>query len=227
MMTRDIFQEIANIFPVIHQLPDPLQLAIQREGFPIQPFPGQTAFDYGDSCSTYLFLICGSIRVVKSIGNGREILLYDVRPGDSCILTVSSILGCQPYLAQGIWEARSAAYGIPAALFRRLISESDEFRTFIFRSFSERISHLMELVDAVIWKPVSSRLAKLLLEKDRNCNTIHISHQTLANELGTVREVISRSLEEFERQGWVRLERMHIHIINREGLGDLVQFRVD
>jgi CRP/FNR family transcriptional regulator, anaerobic regulatory protein len=226
LIPQHIFQEIVKFYPVIDELPASLQQAIQCDGLPVQAKPGRLAFDYGDRCSSFLLFVSGSVRVVKAIGQGREMLLYMIRPGDSCILTVSGILGNKPYPARGIWDDESVVYAISADLFNLLIAESTAFRTFIFRSFSEKISHLMELVDAMIWRPVASRLAQLLVDKGDQ-NTIHYSHQMLANELGTVREVVSRTLEEFERQGMVHLERMQISIQNREGLETIARVKMD
>lgn len=222
LIPQSMFHEVIKCYPVLAQLPDTLQIKIWREGFPVQGSGGRLAFDYGACCSTFLLVVSGGVRVVKAAGLGREILLYVVRPGDSCILTVSGILGNRPYPACGIWESESQVYGLSAELFQQLIAESPAFRSFIFCSFSERIAHLMDWIDSYLWLPLPNRLARLLLEKGED-TLLHYSHQMLADELGSVREVVSRTLKEFERQGLVQLERMRIHVRNRAALQALAQ----
>lgn len=222
MIAENQFQKLRKQYPVIDLLPEPLRSAIQRDGFCVNAAPGRNAFVNGDRCASFLFILSGQIRVVKFASQGREILLYDVCPGESCILTVSGILGNKPYPAAGIWDDNCAACAISDELFQQLIAGSPPFRTFIFGSFSERVTHLMELVDAVVWRPISSRLAQVLINKGAG-GEIHISHQKLANELGTVREVVSRALEEFERKGFVQLARMRITIRDRDGLEQLAE----
>jgi len=220
LIPDNAYQQLSITYPALALLPVSWQQAIRREGFHVQAQAGKPAFECGDACQAFWMLANGAIRVFRSLGDGREIVLYYVRPGDSCVLTASGILDEQPYTASGVWDENSLAYGIDAALFRRLVAASDPFRAFVFRSFSQRFTNLLELVGAVGWKPLDARLAQLLLTKD---DCIQTSHQRLANELGTVREVISRYLGAFERRGRVRLSRMRIQIRDRDGLEQIAR----
>jgi CRP/FNR family transcriptional regulator len=153
----------------------------------------------------------GSIRVIKPTISGREILLYRLEPGDSCVLTASCLLGHSSYSARGVVEADLIGYAVSQALFQRLLAESALFREFIFRYFAERVSDLMQLVEEVAFGGMDQRLASYLLERGPR---VEATHQVIADELGTVREVVSRRLKQLEVRGFVRLERGQVIVLD-------------
>jgi CRP/FNR family transcriptional regulator len=160
----------------------------------------------------------GTVRVVKLVSNGRELLLYRVQPGDSCILTVSCLLGDCSYQARGSVEADLAGIVVPRSVFLQMVEQSPEFRTYIFRFFGERVTHLMELIEAVAFRKLDHRLAQFLL---KHSPVLEVTHQSLAAELGSVREVVSRILEDFREQGIVQLDRGQIHVLDEQALESL------
>jgi len=145
-------------------------------------------------------------------------LLYRVEPGGSCIITSSCLLGHAPYSARGVAETPLSLLVLPAALFDKLIAEHPTFRNFVFHLFSTRIAELMQLVEEVAFHRLDQRLAKLLLGKDA---PIHATHQALAEELGSVREIVSRLLKGFAAQGLVTLGREQITLLDRDRLQQL------
>jgi len=177
---------------------------------------GTRLFAEREPCQGFPLLVSGSIRVVKYAPSGRELLLYRVERGDSCIITSSCLLGRTAYSASGIAETPLVFLMLPAALFERLIAECAPFRDFVFRLFSERIAELMQLVEEVAFTRLDRRLARLLLA--RSDDPVVTTHQQLADELGSVREIVSRLLKGFADQGLVALAREQITVLDREGL---------
>jgi CRP/FNR family transcriptional regulator len=155
------------------------------------------------------------VRVIKASPNGRELQLYRVDPGESCILTSSCLMGHTRYQARGEVEHDVEMVALPAPVFRQLVSSFEPFRDYIFSLFSERLTDMMQLVSAVAFQKLDQRLATLLLAK---ANPIRTTHQQLADELGSVREMVSRLLKQFSEQGWVRLGREQIEIADPAAL---------
>ncbi len=168
---------------------------------------GVTVFRPGDDCQNYLMVVQGSVRVQKVAENGREIVLYRVESGQTCMLTTSCLLAGERYPAEGVTETEVVVRALSLELFHKLLATSDTFRRFVFGSFGERMADLMMLVEAIAFGRLDSRLAQRLLALGGSSGRIVITHQQLAAELGSAREVVSRLLKEFERRGWIALER--------------------
>jgi CRP/FNR family transcriptional regulator len=181
---------------------------------------GTVMFDENQPCQGFPLLISGSIRVIKAAANGRELQLYRVPPGESCILTSSCLLGHAQYHARGIAEQDVELVALSPSAFRKLLSENEAFRDYIFSLFSERLTDLMQLVSAVAFQKLDQRLAALLVAKP---SPIHATHQALADELGSVREIVSRLLKNFADQGWVHLGREQIEITDEAALRRLAE----
>lgn len=201
--------------PALVGLPSRLNDAIHAQAQPLRTAAGQLLFDVGYPCHAFLVMDTGILRVTKPAPSGREILLYRLRPGDSCILTVACLLSGSVYAARGIAETDVNGIALPRALFRQLLDEWPPFREFIFAFFAERIAELMQLIERVAFRALNERVASALLG---HCAPVVITHQRLADEVGSVREVVSRILKDFEAQGLVRLERGRIHIVDRDRL---------
>src|SRR3990172_9051675 len=155
---------------------------------------GTVVFDENQPCQGFPLLLSGSIRVIKAAANGRELQLYRVTPGESCILTSSCLLGHTRYHARGIAEQALEMVLLPAASFHALLGSHEAFRSYVFHLFSDRLTDLMQLVSAVAFQKLDQRLARLLIGKP---SPIHATHQALADELGSAREIVSRLLKGF------------------------------
>ena len=177
---------------------------------------GSQIFAEHQPCQGFPLVVEGSIKVLKQAPSGRELLLYRVRPGGSCIITSSCLLGHTDYNARGIAESSLTLLAVPVPLFSRLMREHTPFRDFVFHLFAERISELMQLVEEVAFARLDQRLAKALLA--REAATLNLTHQQLADELGSVREIVSRLLKGFAAQGLVSLGREQVKITDRDGL---------
>ena len=172
-------------------------------------------FDENQPCQGFPLLLSGSIRVIKAAPNGRELQLYRVVSGESCILTSSCLLGHTRYQARGIAEHALEIVMLPASAFHTLLGNCEAFRSYVFHLFSDRITDLMQLVSAVAFQKLDQRLARLLINKT---SPIHATHQMLADELGSAREMVSRLLKGFAEQGWVRLGREQIEVADAAAL---------
>jgi CRP/FNR family transcriptional regulator len=178
-------------------------------------FPsGTTVFDERQPCRGFPFVLDGGIRVVKVSASGRELPLYRVTAGENCIITSSCLLGHADYNARGVTDGPTTLALLPNKLFDEMLTEP-AFRDFVFSLFSERMAELMQLVEEVAFHKLDQRLAALLLGKGR---LVQATHQQLADELGSVREMVSRLLKRFEEQGLVRLGREQVEVLDPAGL---------
>jgi CRP/FNR family transcriptional regulator, anaerobic regulatory protein len=184
---------------------------------------GSRIFGLGQAPANFLLLLEGRIRVQQVSESGREIVLYRVSAGQSCALTTACLLGYEDYPAEGIAETNIRGVGIPRGTFDNLIARSAEFRQFVFRVFSNRVTNLFRLIDEVAFQRIDIRLAQRIVELAEDSGELNATHQQLAAELGTAREVISRQLNEFQRRGWIRSGRGHLEIIDAQALRNLAE----
>lgn len=178
-----------------------------------QKFPaGAHLYWEGDICSGIAFLFSGQIRVYKSGENGREITLYEIGAGETCILNASCILGNNSYPANAVSLDAGEMLLVPAPVFSRLLASHEALRAFVFSILSERLTEVMHLVNEVAFGRMDERLLDYLIEK--SCDgVLCATHQRIANDLGSSREVISRLLKELERQGKVSLARNEVTLL--------------
>ncbi len=206
--------DLVPLYPVLGKLPAALRQrvgeALQRIDLPA----GTVVFDERQPCRGFPFVLGGAIRVAKLSAGGRELPLYRVVAGESCIITSSCLLGHADYNARGVSEGETTLVLLPRPLFDEMMGEP-AFRDFVFALFSERMAELMQLVEEVAFRKLDQRLAALLLGKGR---MVRATHQQLADELGSVREMISRLLKGFAEQGLVRLGREQVEVLDPAGL---------
>ena len=180
---------------------------------------GTVGYREGGACGAYVMRLAGQSRVYKMSTSGREILLYRVAAGETCVITTTCLLGHSNYPASTIVEEPIRDVIIPAPAFNQLMIDSAVFRQFVMTNYGVLISDLIVLLDEVAFHSIDARLAKLLL--DTGSATLSRTHQLIADELGTAREVVSRQLKRFEQKGWVALGRGHVEISNRAALEKL------
>jgi len=181
---------------------------------------GQTVFEPGSACRNYIVVLDGSVKVRMLAASGREIVLYRVTGGETCVLTTSCLIQGTDYDAEAVTETPVTALLIPKAAFDDMMNDSGPFRRFIFSSFSTRLNELLGLVNEVAFGHIDKRLAAWLLARATG-GQVEVTHQAIAAELGTAREVVSRLLKELERRGLVALTRGEITITDAAGLRQL------
>lgn len=182
---------------------------------------GTVVFDEEQACGGFPLLLAGRMRVIKSSSGGRELQLYRVNPGESCIITSSCLLGHTRYTARGVVEETVEMIVLPAALFHELLNTCEPFRDYVFELFTERLTDLMALVTSVAFQKLDLRLARLLIEKG---TPVRATHQAIADELGCAREMVSRLLKGFSEQGWVSLGREQVLISDANALKKFAEF---
>jgi CRP/FNR family transcriptional regulator len=175
-------------------------------------------FSENSPCQGFPLVISGEIKVSRNSGDGRSLELYRVVPGELCLVSSACLFRTQPLNAQGITTKPSTLMLITPELFKTWL-DTPAFRNEVLGLFAERMADLTALVDAVAFHKLDRRLAGALLGRGQQ---LLITHQTLADELGTVREIVTRLLRRFEREGWVVLGREQIQIVNATALRDLV-----
>lgn len=179
---------------------------------------GQCVFQPGALCQNYLLVARGEVRVQLLTAGGREVVLYHVGPGDSCVLTTSCLLGAAHYPAEGITVNEVTAFALSAADFQQGLDSSSVFRRFVFGNLGRRLSEVIARMEQVVFAPIDARLAGSLLQLSGAGDQLSATHHELAVELGTAREVVSRHLKRFEENGWVRLGRGSIALTDRAAL---------
>lgn len=184
---------------------------------------GTPVFGMGDACQNYLLVRKGSVRVQRTAENGREIVLYRVEAGETCVLTTNCLMTHSDYGAEAISETEVEAIALSQTAFEDLLARSAAFRSFVFSSYATRISDLLLLIEEVAFGRIDMRLAQFLVDRKNADNRIEGTHQDLATELGTAREVISRQLKDFERRGWVSIGRGRLHVTDALALADLAK----
>lgn len=207
---------LTGAYPALRALPPDELERVLAEGTLRTVPSGTVLFDQAQPCMGFPFVLAGEVTVSKSSEAGREITLYSVGAGDSCVLTSSCLIGGVDYDARGVVLRDATLFILPRATFERLLAQSSVFRRYVFSRFAERISDLMETVEAVAFRRLDQRLAALLLQRGR---VVYATHQQLADELGSVREIVSRLVRGFADKGLVRTGREQIEVLDPSGLG--------
>lgn len=211
--------QFLKLYPALAGLPAGRLDALLQPQAVMQLPAGTQVFAEHQPCQGFPLLLAGSIKVIKLASSGRELMLYRVAPGGSCIISSSCLLGHTDYNARGIAETPLTLLALPVPVFASLMLEHAPFRDFVFHLFAERIGELMQLVEEVAFSRLDQRLAKLILA--RQDDVLNVTHQQLADELGSVREIVSRLLKGFASQGLVSLGREQVAVVDREGLQKL------
>ena len=182
-----------------------------------------TLFRPGDAAQAFVILLSGRIGVYLAGRNGRELLLYSVTPGETCVQTTLGVLGGAPYTGEAVAESDLVAVMVPPPVFERLIAHSAAFRHFVFKAFADRLGDLMFVLEQVAFVKVEQRLAHALLDRADGDGCVTLTHQELAVVIGTAREVVSRRLEALASKGVVANERGEIRIMERGELARMAK----
>jgi len=224
--TRDVFiKRLMDGFAPLGTLEPEARRLLEQSVRPATVPVGTVMFRDGDQCEAFSLVLDGRVRVQKVSENGRQIVLYRVEPGQTCVLTTNALLAALPYGAEGIAETEVSAAALPSRTFQDLLAVSAVFRRFVFSAYATRIGDLLLLIDEVAFGRIDARLAHLLLTRADASGIVVATHQDLAIELGSAREVISRQIKDFERRGWVTAARGQVVVTDRAAL-DGVRGRV-
>ncbi len=215
------YPRIARALPILQNADADLVRIFQETAYLARIPAGKDVFVEGDRTDAIALLISGVVRVYKIGDTGREITLYRFGLGESCILTANAILSQQTFPAIATVEQDAEAVLVPAAAFHDWVDRYALWRGFVFDLLSQRLQSVLAVVDEVTFRRVDARVAALLLNRRRRQHPISITHQEIAAELGSSREVISRILKILAQDGLILPARGHIEILDLDGLEKL------
>ena len=218
MINQEQYSRIALVLPILQRADPQLVREFQQSAFFARIPSGRDVFVEGDRADAIALLISGVVRVYKIGETGREITLYRFGHGESCILTANAILSQQSFPAIATVEQEAEAVMIQAEAFRDWVRRYDLWRDYVFDLFSQRLSLVMAVVDEVVFRRMDTRLAAFLLNRSKFQNPLRITHQEIAAELGSSREVISRLIEDFGSEGIVNAGRGMIEVLDFDSL---------
>jgi CRP/FNR family transcriptional regulator len=206
------------LYPAIAALPADLRRTVLAQHASHLRVPaGTRLFEQGVPCQGFPLVLEGEVRVARTSAGGRSLELYRVTPGEMCVASTSSLFGQSLLVAQGVAADNAELVVISPAGFEQWVADPD-FRRYVFGIFADRLADLMALAEAVAFQRLDQRLAACLLGRG---TVIATTHQSLADELGTVREIVTRLLKRFERAGWLRLGRERIELLDAAALRQL------
>lgn len=214
-LPADTWQRALALYPALDGLGGASVLGVGLQ--PAAAPAGTLLFDEGTPCTGFPLVLSGEIQVARGTAGGRQLELYRVTPGELCIVSTSCLFGSGAMTAHGLTTAPTELLLLSPAGFARAC-EHEPFRRFVFGIFADRLADLMALAEAVAFQRLDQRLAATLLGRGQ---LIHATHQQLADELGTVREIVTRLLRRFERDGLVRCGREQIELLDAAALRTL------
>ena len=218
MITLEQLQRISRNLPFLQNTGTTLAREFQDTSFFARIPAGRDVFLEGDRADAIALLLSGVVRVYKIGETGREITLYRFGLGESCILTANAILSQRSFPAIATVEEDAEAVMIPAETFRDWVKRYDPWREFLFDLLSDRLSTVMAIIDEVAFQRMDKRVASWLLNQAGSQNPLRVTHQEIAADLGSSREVISRILEDFSRSGLIESGRGIIEVLDMDGL---------
>lgn len=211
------------LFPFLEDSSPAFQREFRSAVASIRLPAGQILVGEDTTCENLPIVASGSLRVFKSAPGGREITLYRIGTGESCILTAFSILNERPFPAEAWTEEASTVFLIHRAQFRRWMDSIPAFRNYIFSLLQDRLFSALITVSEVAFKRTDLRLMEYLMDRCENGSILPTTHQRLAGEIGTAREVVSRILKDMEKEGLIEAERGQIRVIDADTLRDRIQ----
>ncbi|GAA6142404.1 Crp/Fnr family transcriptional regulator [Hydrogenophaga sp. 5NK40-0174] len=209
-------QELIDLYPAMSELPELV------DSLAVMEVPaGTVLFREHETCQGFPMVLEGEVRVSRSSPNGRELELYRVQPGEMCLVSSAGLFAHQPLSAHGVATRATRLTLLSPAPFQDALS-NQRFRDFVLGLYAARMADLTGLIEAIAFQKLDARLANTLLGHGQQ---VRITHQALADELGTVREMVTRLLRRFERDGLVELSRECIDIKNSAALRQVASTR--
>jgi len=214
------FQKLNSAYPQLSDIKDNSWTDIIEHARLLEAGPDTTLFSGSATCNNFMLIIQGTVRIYQAAEDGREITLYRVEAGELCILSLNSLLKNKSFNAIATTESSIEALVISPENFKLMMNQVETFRDYVISTLTERLCETIYLIQDTAFNHLNMRLACMLggLFERNHDPKLKITHQELAFELGTTREVISRILKEFERQNCIKLSRGYITLASAEGL---------
>lgn len=218
--TGDKASALSAAYPVLDKIKDQAWLESIGRARAMQAPAQSIMFSGNEPCNNFILILEGTIRIYQTATDGREMTLYRVNAGDICVLSLNSMLQNQSFNAVAETDTPVSCLVMSAGDFHDAMNGSETFRNFVITTLTERLCEAMHLIQNTAFNHLNMRLACMLgsLFERNQGEVLHITHQELAHELGTTREVVSRILKEFEKNDCVRLSRGKIELASAQGL---------
>jgi len=208
-------ERLLPLYPVLADLPAALRDDTLAQHTHCLTVPaGQVLFNEGTPCQGFPMLLGGEVRVARGAPQGRSLELYRIGPGELCVASTACLFGQALLSAHGVTTQATELVVLSPTAFERWTAV-EPFRRFVFGVFADRLSDLMALAEAVAFQRLDQRLAGCLLGHG---TVLQVTHQALADELGTVREIVTRLLKRFEQAGWLTMARERITVLDAPAL---------
>jgi CRP/FNR family transcriptional regulator len=208
-MTKDILRK------ALPNLTDPKLLDRLLEKGQFSTFePGKTLMEPGQFVKAVPLVLEGSIKIMRVDEDGKELFLYYLETGETCALSLTCCSAARPSEIKAIVEEKASMLFIPIQVHEQLVDEFKQWKDFVSTTYQHRFQEMLTVLDAVAFKRMDERLMNYIVTKMKQLksNELHTTHQEIANELGTAREVISRLLKQLEKKKWIELGRNVIYI---------------
>lgn len=205
-------QQLLDLFPFLAQASAEFQRIFFDAAIPAHIPAGHIIAETGSECSQLALVVNGTVRVYKLAAKGREITLYRIKDGDSCVLTASCLMSATPFPAIAVSETELDAVIIPADFAKAWMTQHQAWGNFVFGLISKRLAEVITVLESVTFLPMDARIAAYLAEMAKKGSTLNTTHHEIASDLGTSREVVSRTLKDFDKQGWISMGRGELTI---------------
>ncbi len=216
-------QRLVELFPFLKVATPDFQRIFFDAAIPAHIPAGHTIAETGSECSQLALVVSGSVRVYKLADKGREITLYRIKDGDSCVLTASCLMSATPFPAIAVAETELDALVIPANSAKAWMTQHPPWSSFVFGLISKRLTEVITVLENVTFQRLDVRVAAYLVNMADKGSTLAITHHEIAADLGSSREVVSRTLKEFDKQGWINMGRGELIIQDLPQLQNLAE----
>jgi len=208
-MTKDILRK------ALPNLTDPKLLDRLLEKGQFSTFePGKTLMEPGQFVKAVPLVLEGSIKIMRMDEDGKELFLYYLEAGETCALSLTCCSAARPSEIKAVVEEKVTVLFVPIQVHEQLTDEFKQWKDFVSSTYQHRFQVMLTVLDAIAFKRMDERLMNYIVTKMKQLKTneLHTTHQEVANELGTAREVISRLLKQLEKKKWIELGRNVIYI---------------
>jgi CRP/FNR family transcriptional regulator len=218
-----MLEALPDNIPILNEAADDFRKELKQHANRITLPADTTVCQQGNICEHLPIILNGRARVFKISETGKEITLYRIEEGESCVLTASCIMSDISFPAIAVTERPSDALIVPAAKVTHWLEDFPVWRQFIFKMVSLRLSSILTVIEEVAFQRMDNRLANYLLNAAGQDSQIQTTHQQIADELGTAREVITRLLKDLEADGKLTLQRGLISLIDKQALSSMIR----
>lgn len=217
--------DFQKLCPIWDKLTPAQQQLVSSSIIPRSLGKGAVLHDGSSDCAGLVLIKSGQLRAYILSEDGREITLYRLLDQDICLFSASCVMRSVQFEIMIAAEKESEVFILPPYIFKKIMEESAPLANYVNELMATRFSEVMWLIEQIMWKSVDKRIANFLLEEAtlENSDVLKLTHEAIANHLGTAREVVTRMLRYFQNEGYVKLTRGTVEITDRDGMEILIE----